>query len=237
MTSTDPVEARLVASLHAPLPGARAGSLRERVQAAMLRPTISGGRGLARPRRRTMVGTLIAAALLLATAATAQRVLYPDRPYPALEAALADAFAGTDCVGPAAARQTVRARLDSLGYDDWTIGNRAGAASARCVSTAVDGRHHEVMLLPATGGDLIAALDVVRAELLDRCLGREDAIRLVRSVLVSMRLTDEWQVRAKSGGPQGAPADQWDAYKKHVADGCFVLAGTPNHGYVDLWGP
>jgi hypothetical protein len=237
MTPTDPVEARLIASLHAPLTDARAGSLRERVQAAVARPITTGGRGLARPRRRTVVGTFIAAALLVASAATAQRVLYPDRPYPALEAALADAFAGMDCVGPAAARRTVRAQLDGLGYDDWTIGNRAGAASARCVSTAVNGRYHEVMLLPAAGGDLIAALDVVRTELLDRCLGRDDAIRLVRSVLVSMHVTDEWQVRANPDGPQGAPADQWDAYKKHVADGCYVLAGTGNHGYVDLWGP
>ena len=115
MTPTDPVEARLIASLHAPITDAQAWSLRERVRATMARPAVTGGRRLTRPRRRTVVGTLIAAALLVASATAAQRSCIPDRPYPVLEAALAVAFAGTHCVSPAAARQTVRAQLDGLG--------------------------------------------------------------------------------------------------------------------------
>ena len=61
MTPTDPVEARLIASLHAPITDAQAGSLRERVHATLARPAVTGGRRLTRPRRRSVVGTLIAA--------------------------------------------------------------------------------------------------------------------------------------------------------------------------------
>ncbi len=95
---------------------------------------------------------------------------------------------------------------------------------------------HEVALYPATGGDLIGRLDRVGDELLAGCLDRADARALVRSALVSMGVDDEWQLRIDPDGPRPI-LERGDRRARHLADGCYVLGGTPNHGFVDLVGP
>jgi hypothetical protein len=195
-----------------------------------------------RGRRRKLVPLLAAAALLLAASVvTAQRFLYPDTPEPKLEAALGEVLAdGDGCLSAAEARPAIQAKLDELGYADWDIVARQRADEQPCVTAGLLVPEHSVLLFPASGEQLADAFEVLAAELLERCLNRTEAMALVSSVLISHGITD-LSVHADPWGPQGGPIDQFDAYKQHVADGCFVYVGMGRNGdgrpdYY-LWGP
>lgn len=195
-----------------------------------------------RRRRRRVIVLLAAAALFVgASAATAQRLLYPDLPEPALEAAVSRVFAAGDgCLSAKEARGAIQDQLDEMGYDDWTIESRSGAESARCVSSFLV-PHHAVVLIRGIGPDTAEAMEAVADELLRQCLGRADAMQLVSSALSSAGETD-FVVRADPWGPQGAPIDKIDAYRDHLAAGCYVYVGAPTReddGTMihDLWGP
>jgi hypothetical protein len=197
----------------------------------------------ARPRRgRRVVLLLAAAALLTATSvATAQRFLFPDVPQPALEAAVAEVFAQSGCVTATDAKDAIRALLDASGHADWEIESRGGADHARCVTAGLLTTEHVVLLLPGAGRDVAEAMAGVAEELMRRCLGKDEATQLVSSVLTSLGETD-FSVRADPGGPQGGPIDQIEAYRSHVAAGCFVYSGgvgrdADGHANYYLWGP
>ncbi len=192
-------------------------------------------------RRRRLVVLLAAAFLLVASAAAAQRVTYPDVPEPELEAAIAHIWAGRECVAPAQAREAVQGQLDRLGYADWTVASESGIEEATCAAAAVLVTLHEVRLMPGIGTDIERAKDVIAQGLLDTCMGRAEAIQFVGSVLTTAG-SDPFSVRADPWGPQGAPIDQWDEYRAHVAAGCFVYVGMPTRdaegrAIHDLWGP
>jgi hypothetical protein len=209
--------------------------------AAVARPT-APTHLRSRIRRRRLVPLLAAAALLVAASAVmAQRLLYPDTPEPRLEALLGEVFAAGDgCHSAAEARPAIQAKLDELGYTDWDIVARQRADEYPCVVAGLLVPEHSVLLFPAAGEELADAFEVLAAELLERCLNRTDAMALVSSVLVSHGISD-FSVRADPWGPQGGPIDQIDAYRAHVADGCFVYAGMGRNadGRPDyyLWGP
>src|SRR5688572_3717414 len=101
------------------------------------------------PRRRRGLIVLLAAAtfLLAGSAAIAQRILFPDVPEPALEAAVQDVFAGR-CLTATAATAAIQGKLDALGKADWVIELRPGAAGASCVSSFIVVPHHAVVLVP-----------------------------------------------------------------------------------------
>jgi len=184
---------------------------------------------------------LAAAFLLVASAAAAQRVTYPDVPEPELEAAIAHIWAGRECVAPAQAREAVQGQLDRLGYADWTVASESGIEAATCAAAAVLIPLHEVRLMPGIGTDIERAKDVIAQGLLDTCMGRAEAIQFVGSVLTTAG-SDPFSVRADPWGPQGGPIDQWDEYRAHVAAGCFVYVGMPTRdaegrAIHDLWGP
>lgn len=195
-----------------------------------------------RPKRRKGVLLLAAAALLLVTsAATAQRLLFPDVPEPALEAALEEVFAGPDCLTATDAGEAIQARLDALDKANWVIESRPGAKEASCVSSFIVAPLHAVVLVPGISQEVAEAMEAVADELLRQCLGRADAIQLVSSALTSVG-TDDFVVRADPWGPQGAPMDKIDDYRRHVEDGCFVYVGSPTReadgtAVHDLWGP
>lgn len=195
----------------------------------------AGARPSGPGRKRKVALLLAAAALLVATSVvTAERVLFPDVPQPALEVALEEVFAESDCIQVADAREWIQARLDALGYADWSIESAGGAEDARCVVAGLMTVHHVVLLLPAVGRDVIEAMDGVREGLMRRCLGREEAIQFVSSVLTGIGASDV-AVRADPRGPQGGPIGQFEAIRSHVAAGCFVYSGMPD-GSVHLWG-
>ncbi len=192
----------------------------------------------ARQRRGRRVILLLAAAALLAatSVATAQRFLFPDVPQPALEAAVAEVFAQSGCVTATDARDAIRARLDALDYADWEIEARGGVERARCVGAGLVTTEHLVILLPAAGRDVAEAMAGVAEELMRRCLGKDEATRLISLVLTSLGVTD-FSVRADPWGPQAAPIGQIEAVRSHVAAGCFVYAGMQDGRNIDLWGP
>lgn len=195
--------------------------------------------GPARQRRGRRVILLLAAAFLMATSvATAQRFLFADVPQPALEAALEEVFAQSDCVTATDAKDAIRARLDALGYAGWEIESSGAVEHARCVAAGLVTTEHLVILLPAAGRDVAEAVAGVREELMRRCLGKDEATQLISSVLTSLGVTD-FSVRA--AGPQGAPIGQEEAVRSHVAAGCFVYSGmgwdADGHANYYLWGP
>jgi len=208
------------------------------------RPNAATGAALSKPRRRgrRAVVLMAAAALLLVTSAvTANRLLFPEEmPHPELEAALADIFADQDCINAAEANGLIRAELDAIGYAGWTIESQSGADSARCVGAGVIGAHHVVALFPGTGQALADALEAAGDELLRQCLNREEAIAFLSSVVTAAGETD-FTIHADPLGPEGAPTDQYEAYERHAAEGCYVrvpMVGRDEEGRAMyyLWG-
>ena len=179
-------------------------------------------------RRRGLVPLLAAAALVVvASAVTAQRYLYPEVPEPRLEAALGEVFAaGGGCLSAAEARPAIQAKLDDLGYAGWVIERRSGTDTSRCTAAGIDPTVHVVLLLPAAGRDLASALESLSHELgVERCLDRTEAIALLSSVVVSQGVTD-FDIRADPWGPgPQVPLDQADAYIAHAGEGCTMYAG------------
>lgn len=216
-----------------PAPRRRPGEPRHGPVLAM---TASRGR---RPGRRAVLFFLAPAALLAAvTVATAQRSLAPEAPDATLDAALTDVFATSDCITAAAARPAIQARLDGLGRGGWTIQERPGAATARCVAAVAFSEDRTILLLPAAGETESKAMEEVASDLLARCLNREAATANVASVLASLGLTDV-PVRIDPSAHMG-PTTLIDQYERHVAAGCFVYAGYQHDPegkpFVVFWG-
>jgi hypothetical protein len=217
MTTDSNFEARLQARiqrLDAAIPAAPA-------------PVVLPSRREPRRRGRRLVPILAAAALLVGAGVVgAQRILYPDTPEPELEAALGVAWSEVDCMSPADARSAVQAALDELGKADWTIADRPGVGGGTgCTFPGVIVTLHEVALFPGAGAELAGATERLARELLDTCLNRSDAMALLSSVLVAHGVTD-FNISADPWGPQGGPIDQIEAYRAHVAAGCFVYVGS-----------
>jgi hypothetical protein len=198
-------------------------------------------RARARKRGRRLVPILAAAALLVGAGVVgAQVTLHPDNPEPELEAALGKAWAGVACMSPDDARSAVQTALDELGKADWTIADRPGVGGGTgCTFPGVIATLREVALFPGAGAELSAATERLAQELLDRCLNRSDAMALLSSVLVANGVTD-FDMSADPWGPQGGPIDQIEAYKAHVAAGCFVYVGSGHNAdgkpQFYLWG-
>jgi hypothetical protein len=190
------------------------------------------------PGRKAALGLAAAAVLAVASVATAQRVLFSDVPPPGLEAALEEIFTGSDCVTLADAKDAIHARLEAAGAADWEIRTQPGAG-APCVAAGIVAEDHLIILLPSSGRVVAEAMERTAEELMRRCLGRDEAIRFVSSVLTSLGVTD-FSVSADPWGPQGGPADQIEAYREHVAAGCFVYSGmgrdANGRAIYYLWG-
>jgi hypothetical protein len=192
-----------------------------------------------RPGRRAVLLFLAPAALLAAvTVATAQRSLAPEAPDVTLDAALTDVFANSDCITAAAARPAIQWRLDGLGRAGWTIQERPGAATARCVAAVAFPEDRTILLLPAAGEAVSKAMEGVASDLLTRCLDRDAAIAYVSSVLSSLGVPDV-AVRIDPAAHAG-PTALIDEYERHVAAGCYVYAGYQHDRdgkpFVVLWG-
>ena len=193
-------------------------------------PDLGAARALAsrgRSRFRRLVPALAAAALLIGAGAVgAETILYPDNPEPELEAALAQAWAGVDCMSPDDAHAAAQAALDSLGYADWTVATRpsVGTGTGCTFAVAIAGTH-EVVLLGGAGRSLSDALQTLQNELFEHCLDRDGAVALVSSVVVSHGVTDFDVVTNPLGGGPAIPLDKADAYIAHFEQGCFMWGG------------
>jgi hypothetical protein len=186
---------------------------------------------------------LVAAATVLlvgASVVSGQRVLFPHREEPELEAALVRIEAARGCLTLKTAEAEVPAILASLRYKDWTIRRLEGADSSRCVSFAIISEEHSVLILPGIGSSAATLLDSLRGELMAKCLGRDEAVALVRTALAGIG-RDDIQIRAGSDLAVALPADAAAAWKQHVAQGCYVLSGgttgdSSGRTTIYLWG-
>ncbi len=192
--------------------------------------------------RRGLVLLAAAAALLIGTTVvTGGRMEFSgEQPEPELEAALAQLVAARECLSPEQAEAEIPTLLASLGYEGWDVERTQAARNARCVATAVESEHHAIWLLPGRSRAEAEVTESLKVELMARCLGRKDALELVRSALASVGVTDI-EIRADPGGPQAFPVDQEDAWKQHVAQGCFVLSPVVawdenGHKTLYVWG-
>jgi len=184
-------------------------------------------------RRRQGVFLLVAAAVFLGTAAVIAVANQPP-PDPAVVARNAadeervrndlGTHTANACLSRDQAMTLFRQRLDALGLSSWTIRADDRISQARCVTGAAIGDTQEVLLVPSMGGDVAKALDGVSATLLDQCLGRDDAVTLVRSTLSGLGVKDP-NVQA-TGVRQVPVGSAGDAYLAHVDAGCYVYGGA-----------
>ena len=221
----------------------------ERLDAAIPTPTAldlatarSAARG--RGRFRRFVPLLVAATLLIGAGAVgAGRILYPDNPEPELEAALAKAWSGVDCMSPDAATAAVRRALDALGKADWAVDVRPGVGQGTgCTFPIVIPPTHEVALIGGAGRELSDALAAFGVETFERCLTRIEARTALSSVLATHGVTN-YDI---NDGPEllygtgGVPIDKAAEYIEH-AKHCYLFGGTgwDENGkpWFRLWGP
>ena len=186
-----------------------------------------------RHRRRQGAFLLVAAAVFLGAAAIATFAT-PPPPDPAVTARNAadeervlndlGTYTGSTCLTRDGAMTLFRQRLDALGLKNWTIRADTRISHARCVTAGVTGDTQEVLLLASMGGDVGNALDRVSATLLARCLGRDEAVALVRSTLSALGVQDP---KVEPTGIRGVPVGAaGDAYLAHVDAGCYVYGGA-----------
>ncbi len=169
-----------------------------------------------------LVVLLIAAALTIGTTlAVACVYVFDDETPPSLQGAIDDIFRGGSCVTGAEATQRISGDLAALGYDDWVIEPRPGAEPDRCVIAGFVPTLKQVVLLPASGPTVAAAMQSVAATLMSECLGKEEATQFVASVLSGVGETD---FTISTDGPLAYPSGQGDAVRSHIASGCFVYS-------------
>lgn len=184
-------------------------------------------------RRRQGVFLLVAAAVFLGTAAVMTVATQPP-PDPAVVARNAadeervrndlGTYTANACLSRDQAMTLFRQRLDALGLSSWTIRADDRINQARCVTAAPIGDTQEILLVASMGGDVAAALDGLSARLLDQCLGRDEAVALVRSTLVSLGVQDP---KVEATGVRGLPVGSaGDAYLAHIDAGCYVYGGA-----------
>lgn len=184
-------------------------------------------------RRRQGMFLLVAAAVFLGAAALTTFAT-PPPPDPAVSARNAadeervrndlGTYTGSACLSRDRATTLFRQRLDALGLKEWTIRADDRIKEARCVTGAPIGDSREVLLVASMGGDVAAALDRVSATLLDRCLGRDDAVPLVRSALASLGVQDP---NVQTTGIRQIPVGSaGEAYVAHINAGCYVYGGA-----------
>lgn len=137
--------------------------------------------------------------------------------------AVGELWSSEECITARTARQTLRTGLDGSGHADWTVTMDPGVTLDDCVAPTIDASTEQIRLSPALRPEVRGALERVADELLERCLGREDAAELVSSTLAGLGET-EWELR--SDGPIGGPIDRLEEIERHVAAGCFIYSGT-----------
>jgi hypothetical protein len=140
-----------------------------------------------------------------------------------LDEAVTQVFAGQRCVTAADAERKIQARLTALGFTEWKVSRGLGVVTDGCVSAGIDTANGVVHLTSSLRPEVSDALAAVANDLIDRCLGRQGATMLVRSVLNDLGETN-WEIQVS--GMVGGPLDRLDEIKQHALAGCFVYSGT-----------
>jgi hypothetical protein len=182
--------------------------------------------------RRMLVVLLAATVALLAASAVVVTGTRPP-PTPAEQAKNAadeqrvlddlGRYTADGCLTAEQAKALFRERLNALGLSDWTIRANDSIREAPCVTGGAVGDTHEVMLIPSFGGKVSHAVDNLSAQLMRECRNRDEAVDLLRSTLINAGMSDP---KIEVGGIRGIPLEYYEAYQQHVANGCYVYAGS-----------
>jgi hypothetical protein len=172
----------------------------------------------AKPRKRLLVVAFVA---VVAIAGGATAVIASADSDEDVQATIDAVFTGQGCVSPDAARDALASQLSADGLSGWTIESRA--AGANCVTAGPIEPEWTIVLLPVNGPDVSAAMEQVRAELMDKCLTEAEARAFVSQALKSAGVTD---FEITTVGPLGYPVGQEDAVMKHLDEGCFIYSGS-----------
>jgi hypothetical protein len=190
------------------------------------------GSGSARPSRRgrrgrTLLLLLAAAAVVITVAAGSALVVDRDPEVPPdLEQAVAALFRAGECTTPTQAEDGIRAATDALGYDDWSITSRPGVAADGCAAAGFIVSDRLIVLVPVNRPEVTDAMQGVAAEMMTRCLSKEQASGFIFSVLASVDVVGG---SIRTDGPVAYPAGQEEAVRSHIASGCYVFSGS-GHG-------
>lgn len=144
-----------------------------------------------------------------------------------VEEAIHELFDVTRCTSAEAARLGLTARLTP---GEWVVADATALRPDQCVAARLDVDRRRVELIPALSPEVRARMQEVTQDLIARCLGRDDAVKYVTTVLEDLREVD-FEVR--TDGPLTAPIDQLEEVQAHVRDGCWVYSGTgwDRHGH------
>jgi hypothetical protein len=184
-------------------------------------------RSTRKPRRLLLVLAASLAVVAFASVTTAMLTPRTDAERAqdeADEAQLSDDLARhlDGCFTEDEASAIIRARMDALGLESWTIRADDRISDAPCVGAGVSGDSHEVLLLASFGSAVGKAVDEAGAQLLRDCYDRDGATEVLRSALITAGAIDP---QIEIGGVRGVPLDQ-DGYLQHFENGCVVYAGA-----------
>jgi hypothetical protein len=177
-------------------------------------------RGKMRHPRRVLLA-LAAAVLLLAGAAATARVLQeePQSP-PGLEEAITALFPPDQCITPDAGRQLVRAELDRLGFPEWAIQTNRTNANEPCVIAGFAPGERKVILVAWVTPDVALGVQALNDRLWAECFDEQQARELIGEELTRLGVSD-WSIEVNKAAEPGD-----EALRRHLEDGCFVMAGS-----------
>jgi len=142
---------------------------------------------------------------------------------PELEAALAAAFPEDSCVAATDGELAVSEILDRQEHADWRIALGTGATDEACVGALVDAGSRRVTLIMALSPALRERLEILAADLRSECHPRDEAARLVTTILDEMS-PPGWELRI--GGRINAPSERMEEVLRHIDAGCWIYSGT-----------
>jgi hypothetical protein len=133
---------------------------------------------------------------------------------------LGSEFTGS-CVTSEVAIADLTKSLRDGGYTSWHV--RSEAHEGDCVAGGLDAGASTVILFPVQSPNITDTMHGVQADLMNRCLDKDQAIQYVSSVLDGAGVTE---FNVLTDGPFSFPLGQEKEVEQHVADGCYVYSGS-----------
>jgi hypothetical protein len=139
---------------------------------------------------------------------------------PGVQAIIDSVFDGS-CVTSDVAVTDLNESLSAGGYSTWQVTSRADGSD--CVAGGLDPRSETVILFPVQSPSVTDAMHGVQADLMSRCLDKDQAIQFISSVLSGANVKG---FAVLTDGPFSFPLDQQREVEEHVAEGCYVYSGS-----------
>jgi hypothetical protein len=150
----------------------------------------------------------------------------PDEPQhvpvpAAIDALLLSTFDEDRCVTASEADDALGSGLAKADLEHWTVSWAVGAKPDGCVGYSVAPADASISLLPKISPEVHRALEVLREDLLARCLSEEEATRRLESILERL---GETGFLVRTDGPVVAPPERMAEVTRHVDEGCYIYS-------------